>query len=103
MSAWIILLILFCCNSRCGCDSVFDRDRDGDCGCDNNRRRGGERDCDNDRGRDRDRDRDSDRGRDRRDSDRDCDCDDSRFEPRFDARPFSNRDRDTCGCEEKND
>ena len=30
----------------------------------------------------------------------DRDCDGSRFEPRFDARPFN--DRETCGCEESN-
>lgn len=29
-----------------------------------------------------------------------CPCDESRFEPRFDARPFSGNGA-TCGCEEK--
>lgn len=77
MSAWIILLFLLLGNSGCGCPQREDscpHDDDRDCGC----------------GRDRD----------FHDDDRDCDRNESRFEPRFDARPFS--DRETCGCEENN-
>lgn len=76
MSAWVILLFLLCGgNTSCGCsrnDGMNRRSRD--CGCD----------------------RDS-----GFDKDRDCDYNESRFEPRFDARPFS--ERETCGCEENND
>ena len=75
MNAWIILLLLLAGNNggnSCGCSNRNDgmNRRSGDCGCD----RESERD-----------------GRDR---------DGSRFEPRFDARPFN--DRETCGCEESN-
>lgn len=79
MSAWIILLFLLLGNSGCGCPQREDscpHDDDRDCGCS--------------RGRDRD----------FHDDDHDCDRNESRFEPRFDARPFS--DRETCGCEENN-
>lgn len=87
MNAWIILLFLLARNNSgsCGCDGMDRRDRD--CGCD--------------RGDMNRRDRDRDCGCDR---DNDCDNNGSRFEPRFDARPFTDRDRDreTCGCEENN-
>ncbi len=76
MNTWIILLLLLCCCDGCGCQ------RNDSCG--NNR----DRDCDCGNGRD----RDCDCGR-----DRDCDGNDSRFEPRFDARPFGGRDN--CGCD----
>lgn len=93
MNAWIILLFLLARNNSgsCGCDGGFGRDRD--CGCDGDSGRDRDCDCDRDRGRDRGRDRDG-----------DCDNNGSRFEPRFDARPFGDRDRDreTCGCEENN-
>lgn len=75
MSAWIILLFLLCGgNTGCGCaqNDGMNR-RDNDCGCD--RDSGFERN-------------------------RDCDRNESRFEPRFDARPFG--ERETCGCEENN-
>ncbi|MDE6389199.1 MAG: hypothetical protein K2L82_15485 [Lachnospiraceae bacterium] len=99
MNCWIIpLLLLFwnqngrggCADSGCGCEPIeppqppcrprereCDRNRDCDCG----------RDRDRDCGRDRDNDRDG------------CPCNnDSRFEPRFDARPFNNSG---CGCDDK--
>ena len=82
MNAWIILLLLLAGNNggnSCGCGNRNDgmNRRGGDCGCNG----------------------DSDReGRDRDGRDRDRDCDGSRFEPRFDSRPFN--DRETCGCEE---
>ena len=87
MSAWIILLFFMMGNSNCG---------NSNCGCSGQnsscRDNGGY-------GRDRDRDRDFERGRDR-DRDGDCGCNEQRFEPRFDARPFG--ERETCGCEENN-
>lgn len=82
MNAWIILLFLLMgnCNSDCsGRSGRGSRRSDGDCGCDNDRNRGRDRD-----------------------GDRDCGCNDSRFEPRFDSRPFRDG-RETCGCEEKED
>lgn len=102
MNCWIIPLLLLCCNqsgrggcmdSGCGCEPVEppkppcrprERDCDRDCDCDRNRDCGRDRDCD----RDRDDDRDG------------CACkhNDSRFEPRFDARPFNNSG---CGCDDK--
>ncbi len=110
MNCWIIPLLLLCfsrsgcADTGCGCEPIAppkppcrprerecdrDRDRDRDCDC------GRDRDRDRDCGRDRDRDC----GRDR-DNDRDgCPCNnESRFEPRFDARPFSNSG---CGCDDK--
>ena len=122
MNCWIILLLLLSGNQNgcrcieepeCGCEPPTppcrprdrerecDRDRDRDCDCGRDR----DRDCD----RGRDRDRDCDRGRDRDcdcDRGRDCDADrnpcscnnDSRFEPRFDSRPFNNSG---CGCDGK--
>lgn len=98
MNTWILLLLLCCCdgfgsqrNGSCGnnrpdmdCDCGNIRDRDCDCDRD--------RDCDRGNGRDRDCDCDRDRGR-----DRNCDGNDSRFEPRFDARPFGGGDN--CGCD----
>lgn len=75
---WILLLLLFCGNNGCGRQNDHD---DRDCGCERDRndscrdsRRS--RDCDNDS----------------------CSCNDSRFEPRFESRPFGGS---TCGCEEK--
>lgn len=118
MNCWIILWFLLCgnqngrgvCDPGCGCEPVeppkppcrprereCDRDRNRDCDCNRDRDCGRDRDCD------RDRDRDCNRNR-------DCDCDraperescpcnnDSRFEPRFDARPFGNAG---CGCDDK--
>lgn len=81
MSAWIILLFFCCCNpSGCGCSQNNGMNRRCmDFGCDNDFGRGGRRD---------------------HERDNDCDCNESKFEPRFDARPFS--DRETCGCEENN-
>ncbi|MDE6846926.1 MAG: hypothetical protein K2J99_14350 [Lachnospiraceae bacterium] len=94
MNCWIIPLLLLCWNQNgrwgngepgCGCEPV-----EPPC-------RPRERECD----RDRDRDRDCECGRDRN-NDRDCDgcpCNnnDSRFEPRFDSRPFNNSG---CGCDD---
>lgn len=102
MNTWIILLLLLCCCDGCGCQRSGScgnnrpdrdcecgniRDRDRDCGRDRDRDCGRDRDCDRN-----DRDRDCDRGR-----DRDCDRNDSRFEPRFDSRPFGGGDN--CGCD----
>ncbi|MDE7016175.1 MAG: hypothetical protein K2P65_01190 [Lachnospiraceae bacterium] len=87
MNTWIILLFLLCCNpSGCGCSQNNGMNRRcRDFGCDNDF----DRDRDRGRGRGCDCDHDHDHGH---------DCKDSKFEPRFDARPFS--DRETCGCEE---
>lgn len=99
MNCWIIPLLLLCWNQngRCGC-------ADKGCGCEPVEPpkppcRPRERECDRDRDCDCDRNRDRDCGRDR-DNDRDgCPCNnDSRFEPRFDARPFNNSG---CGCDDK--
>lgn len=90
MNTWILLLLLFCCFDGGGCQRNDSRGNGGndcpdrDCDCGNGR----DRDCD----RGNDRDCDCDRGR-----DRDCDGNDSRFEPRFDARPFGGGDN--CGCD----
>lgn len=86
MNTWILLLLLLggsnCCDTRQN-DSCRDA---GDCG--RGRERGGrDRDCDCDHDHDH--------------HGHDCDGMDSRFEPRFDARPFGGGE--TCGCEEKND
>ena len=82
MNAWIILLFLLMGNRSSGCQSEQNScQNDRDCGC-------------GDRGRNNDG-----RGRSR---EQDCGCDDSRFEPRFDSRPFRDG-RETCGCEEKED
>lgn len=83
MNAWIILLFLLMGNrgSDCGCQRAQNSCNDNnDCGCGRERSR-------NNGGRNRD---------------NDCGCDDSRFEPRFDSRPFRDN-RETCGCEEKED
>lgn len=74
MSAWIILLLLLAGNNggnSCGCGNGNEgmNRRGGNCGCDGETSRDG----------------------------RDFDVP-PRFEPRFDARPFS--DKETCGCEE---
>lgn len=99
MNCWIIPLLLLCWNQngRGGC-------ADSSCGCEPIEPpkppcRPRERECDRDRDCDCGRDRDRDCGRDR-DNDRDgCPCNnDSRFEPRFDARPFNNSG---CGCDDK--
>lgn len=93
MNTWILLLLLLSGSNGCGGRDVSCRDEK-----DNGRGR----ECGGGSGRDRDRDRDRehDCGCDR-DRERDCDGNDSRFEPRFDARPFGGGE--TCGCEEKND
>ncbi len=87
MNCSIILLFFLLCGNNgffgnsgcgCGCDDRCDRDDD-------------RRPCQRPEPR---------RGRDdepRREDN--CSCDDSRFEPRFESRPFSNSG--TCGCEEK--
>lgn len=85
MNTWILLLLLLSCSNGCGCgqdDSCRDA---GDCGRGRERSGGSGRDRDCDCG---------------HDHDHDCNRDDSRFEPRFDARPFGGGE--TCGCEEKN-
>lgn len=100
MNSWLILLLLLSCNRNGRGYS-----RDYDCGCDQGdfRRFPGGRDWERDSNNDCE--RDSGRGR-NRDNDGDCDCDDdrdsrgfnnneSRFEPRFDGRPFNNSE---CGC-----
>lgn len=82
MNTWIILLFLLMCNrgSDCGCQSAQNSCQNNkDCGCGNRGRNNEERG----------------RGR-----EQNCGCDDSGFEPRFDARPFRDN-RETCGCEEK--
>lgn len=101
MNTWIILLFLLSCCSDCGCNGSR-QGRGGDCRSDRDCDR--DRDCDDRRDRDCGRDRDCDCGRDRdrdcdcgRDRDDDCDRNGSRFEPRFDTRPFG--DRENCGCE----
>lgn len=80
MNAWIILLFLLMGNRGCCKEEQDACPKDDNCGCgrENNRNNGG-------------RNREQDCG---------CDCDDSRFEPRFDSRPFRDG-RETCGCEEK--
>lgn len=86
MNCGIILLFLLCfnqngrvgCNTGCGCDKPTPppcrpRERERECGCES--------------GRDRDNGRDG------------CPCNnDSRFEPRFESRPFSDVG---CGCNDK--
>lgn len=111
MNSWLILLVLLSCN-RIGSGNGRDydcgygqgeprrfpggRDWDGDNDCGRNR----DNDCESGRGRERDFERGSDRNR-------DCDCDtdrdsrgynnnESRFDPRYDSRPFNNSD---CGCD----
>ncbi|MBP3476576.1 MAG: hypothetical protein J6K48_09690 [Lachnospiraceae bacterium] len=65
----ILLLLLFCNQNGFGCHN------DNDCGCEKVEPR-----CP-------------------RESDKDsCSCNDSRFEPRFESRPFGGS---TCGCEEQ--
>lgn len=100
MNCGIILLFLLLFNrdgriggdTGCGCEPdppCRPREREGE--------RNRERDCDC--GKDRDRGRDRDCGRDR-DTERDgCPCGgESRFEPRFDSRPFPDTG---CGCNDK--
>lgn len=91
---WIIplLLLSWCQNGRGGCGNSGCGFEPVDPPC-----RPRERECDRDRERDREcgRNRDNDR-----DNDRDgcpCNNNDSRFEPRFDARPFNNSG---CGCDD---
>ena len=87
MNTWILLLLLLGCSNGCGsCQDEPCRDAR-DCG--RGREHGGGRDRDCDCGHDHD-----------HNHHHDCDGDDSRFEPRFDARPFGGGE--TCGCEEKN-
>ena len=108
MNSWLILLILLSFNQN-GCRDNRDIDCDRDFG--NGRGRERDNDCGNGRGRERDndcgngrvREPDFERGN---DIGRDCDCDtdldsrggnnESRFEPRFDGRPFDNSG---CGCD----
>lgn len=80
---WIILLLLFCGQNG----NVLNGGRNGNCGCEESGRSAGPS---------------------RRVQDQDnCPCEDSResrdsrFEPRFDARPFNNNGT-TCGCEGEN-
>ena len=83
----ILLFLLFCGRNGCGCG------RDTGCGCEEPKPvpppcRPREREC----GRERDCGRD-------REPERDCSCgNDSRFEPRFEPRPFSDTG---CGCNDK--
>lgn len=100
MNTWILLLLLLGCCDGCGsqrngsCGNTGNDCPDRNCGCGNER----ERDCDCGNGRDRDCDRGNDRDCDcDRGRDRDCDGNNSRFEPRFDARPFGGGDN--CGCD----
>lgn len=80
--SWIILLLLLCNQSDCGRSQS-------DCGCGQSDRGRGQSDCGcEDSGR-------SSRGSSDQDS---CPCEDSRFEPRFEQRPFSGNNS-TCGCE----
>ena len=92
MNCWIILWFLLCgnqngrgvCDPGCGCEPVEPPKPP----C-----RPRERECD------RDRNRDCDCNRDRAPERESCPCNnDSRFEPRFDARPFGNAG---CGCDDK--
>ena len=91
MNCGIILLFLLFFNQRgcagsdesgCGCEKPAPspcRPEENECGCGRER----EREC----GRERDTDRDG------------CTCNnDSRFEPRFESRPFSDAG---CGCKDK--
>lgn len=91
MNCGIILLFLLCFNQNgriggntgCGCDRPEPpcRPRERECGCEGGRERGREG------GRERDNDREG------------CPCNnDSRFEPRFEPRPFSDVG---CGCNDK--
>ena len=78
MNCCIILLLLFFCGQN-GLNCRNDNDCDRDC--------------------DRDRDRNCGESRRSRESDNDsCPCNESRFEPRFESRPFGGGS--TCGCEE---
>lgn len=94
---WIILLLLFCGQNRNG---IFGRNGNG--GCDRNENDGcgrngndGRNGCGCDESaRSRARSESS-CGRDEQES---CPCEDSRFEPRFEQRPFSGNGS-TCGCE----
>ena len=102
MNSWLILLLLLFGNQNGCC-----KNGNSDCGHDSDRMQGGyrlsEKGWDGDRngnfereyGRG-SRDNDFDRGGD----DDSCGCNnnnnESRFEPRFDSRPFSNSD---CGCD----
>ncbi len=93
MNCWIILLFLCCCNRNgregigepgCGCEPIAPpkppcrpRERERDCPR--------ERDCDCRRECEAERES--------------CPCgNESRFEPRFEARPFGNQG---CGCDDK--
>ncbi|MCM1039147.1 MAG: hypothetical protein NC314_02525 [Roseburia sp.] len=83
MNAWIILLFCLLGNSggRQGNNGSCPQENESSCGCGNGR--------------------ETNFGRGRND---DCDFNDfneSRFEPRFEARPFA--ERETCGCEENSD
>lgn len=71
MNSCIILFLLLFCNSN-----GFGGRNNNECGCDNADSRRGERESDKDS----------------------CSCNESRFEPRFESRPFGGS---TCGCEEQ--
>lgn len=91
MNTWILLLLLLCNSDGGSCQ------RNNSCGNNRSGRNGDfgngrDRDCDRGNDRNRDCDCDCDCG-----NDNDCDGNDSRFEPRFDARPFGGGDN--CGCE----
>lgn len=105
MNSWLILLLLLFGNQN-GCSN----NGDSDCGYDSDRMQGGyrssERSWDGDRNgnfeREYGRGRNLDNNFDGDDDDDSCGCNnnnnnnESRFEPRFDSRPFNNSD---CGCD----
>lgn len=86
MNAWIILLFLLMgnngrgsCQGQNSCsnnnNNSCSNNNNNDCGCNSSMNNG---------------------------NNNDCGCDDLKFEPRFEARPFRDN-RETCGCEEKED
>lgn len=103
MNSWLILLLLLFGNQN-GCNN----NDDSDCGYGSDRAQGcnrsAERGWDGDRNgnfeREYGRGRNPDNDFDGDDDDDSCGCsnnsNESRFEPRFDSRPFSNSD---CGCD----
>ncbi|MCM1174021.1 MAG: hypothetical protein NC341_03100 [Blautia sp.] len=85
MNTWVLLLLLLCCSGGGNASQNDSVGNTGNCGRDGERR-GRDRDCGCDRN---------------NDYGNGCDGNESRFEPRFEARPFGSGE--TCGCEEKND